>query len=79
MYVCKYVCIYIYIIQAHVSSVIYMYMYKYRFIGKQLDGIIQAHASSVNSIASGSDNLCSVSSDGTYICIYTYVFINVFI
>ena len=36
----------------------------YRFIGRQLDGMVQAHVGHVNSIASSNDGVCSVGADG---------------
>lgn len=37
----------------------------YRFIGRQLDGVIQAHTGNVNSISSSNDGLCSGGADGS--------------
>eukprot|EP01041_Mallomonas_annulata_P001147 gene1147-2216_t len=36
----------------------------YRFIGRQLDGIVQAHAGNVNAISSTNDGVCTGGSDG---------------
>mmetsp|Transcript_20183 Transcript_20183/g.18324 ORF Transcript_20183/g.18324 Transcript_20183/m.18324 type:complete len:1166 (+) Transcript_20183:2-3499(+) len=44
----------------------------YRFIGRQLDGIVLAHSSCINSISSTSEGLCTASSDG-YIKVWSRI------
>ena len=36
----------------------------YRFVGRQLDGMVQAHSGCVNSLTSSNEGICSVSADG---------------
>ena len=36
----------------------------YRFIGRQLDGVVQAHSGNVNAISSTNDGICTGGSDG---------------
>lgn len=44
----------------------------YRFVGRQLDGVVLAHSSSINSIQSSHDEVCSASSDG-FVKIWTHL------
>lgn len=42
----------------------------YRFVGRQLDGMVQAHSGCVNALTSSNEGVCSASADG-YVKIWT--------